>query len=102
MPKESSWFGSYAISDDYNRNDEPEIVDMKNQPLYKEDWIGLRTLDEAGKVYTLVCEGEHMVLSDECWRPIVKKWVGTVNMDVTEDIQIEPVLDISPLLLQDW
>jgi palmitoyl-protein thioesterase len=33
---------------------------MKDTPLYTEDWIGLRTLNEAGKVAVLDCPGDHM------------------------------------------
>ena len=40
----SSWFGAYAIG---SLN---EIVEMKQQPIYTEDWIGLQTLDKANKL----------------------------------------------------
>ena len=74
VPKESSWFGSYAPPED----DEVEktIIPMRLQPLYKEDRIGLRTLDERGGVVLKACAGEHMELSTSCWRPLVRKYVG--------------------------
>jgi len=75
VPKESSWFGSRSIPDP-DDEDEPEMLTMKQQPLYKGDWIGLRSLDEAGKVFLESCPGEHMQLPVECWEWIVKKWVG--------------------------
>lgn len=103
VPKESSWFGSYAIpTDDDRNNDVPDIIDMRDHPLYQEDWIGLRTLDEEGKLFELVCEGEHMVLKDECWRPIVKKWCGQVDIDIPDPKSQSNVLEMPPLLLQDW
>lgn len=52
------------------------IVPMRLQPLYVEDWIGLRTLDERGSVHLETCEGEHMEVTRECWEPLVKKYVG--------------------------
>jgi len=75
VPKESSWFGSWSITDP-EEDDEPEMLTMKQQPLYKEDWIGLKSLDEAGKVFLESCPGEHMQLPTECWEWIIRKWVG--------------------------
>ncbi|OJT12747.1 Palmitoyl-protein thioesterase 1 [Trametes pubescens] len=80
VPKESAWFGSYDAPKNASAGLEEEktIVPMRLQPLYKNDWIGLRTLDERGGVVLETCEGEHMHLSDECWRPLVQRFVGEV------------------------
>ena len=95
MPKESAWFGSYApttlpdIKEDDARSyafnleqerkssDEKVIVPMREQPLYVEDWIGLRALDESGRVVFVSCDAEHMRLATECWRPLVEQYVGS-------------------------
>lgn len=93
MPKESSWFGSYPPEDDDDDDalrtffdlehegggEKKPIVPMRKQPLYVEDWIGLRTLDESGRVALVSCEGEHMELSTECWQPLVKRYVGSLS-----------------------
>ena len=76
VPKESSWFGAYAVPEDDEDALEKTIVPMRMQPLYREDWIGLRTLDERGAVVLETCDGEHMVLTDECWQPLVRRFVG--------------------------
>ncbi|PCH43918.1 palmitoyl-protein thioesterase [Wolfiporia cocos MD-104 SS10] len=86
VPKESSWFGSYAVP-------EPEpasasaaaktIVPMRLQPLYLGDWIGLRTLDERGAVVLETCPGEHMQLSNDCWQPLARRFVGGLVDDAT-------------------
>jgi palmitoyl-protein thioesterase len=81
IPKESAWFGSYAIPDDEEGCEEEEeesktIVPMREQPLYTEDWIGLRTLDESGRVVLESCESEHMHILPECLKPLLKKYVG--------------------------
>ncbi|KAI0743399.1 alpha/beta-hydrolase [Daedaleopsis nitida] len=77
VPKETAWFGSFAPEeDDIMGNDEKTIVPMRLQPLYTHDWIGLRTLDESGRVMLETCEGRHMEISDACWQPLVKKYVG--------------------------
>ncbi len=35
-------------------------VDMKDTDLYKEDWIGLRALDESGRLVLGSVPGQHM------------------------------------------
>ncbi|KZP00184.1 alpha/beta-hydrolase [Calocera viscosa TUFC12733] len=69
-PPVSSHFGSRPPE-----NDTAEIP-MREQELYREDWIGLRKLDERGGVFMLMCEGHHMQLEKECWEPIVLRWTG--------------------------
>ncbi|KAH9945688.1 alpha/beta-hydrolase [Amylocystis lapponica] len=76
VPKETGWFGSWAASEGRGAQGERTIVPMRQQPLYTEDWIGLRTLDERGGVVLATCEGEHMQLTNECWQPLVVKYVG--------------------------
>lgn len=83
VPKESAWFGSYAPPPPEDtegveeEEEEEKIVPMREQPLYKEDWIGLRALDEHGRVVLESCDSEHMHLSTECWKPLVEKYVGS-------------------------
>ncbi|KAF8671770.1 Alpha beta-hydrolase [Rhizoctonia solani] len=78
VPKESGWFGSYRpvnLSEPDAMGDE-DMVSMHQQPIYKDDRIGLRTLDEAGKIHFTTCEGPHMRISDDCWKPLVLKFCG--------------------------
>jgi len=86
VPKESAWFGSEAMPDDsspiYTPSDQqplstPEktIIPMRLQPLYIEDWIGLRELDERGGVLFESCVGEHMQMSD-CWEDLIVRYTG--------------------------
>lgn len=79
VPKESSWFGSYAPADEDDARwpwEDKPIIPMRLQPIYLDDRIGLKTLDERGDVVLESCEGEHMQLTQDCWQPIVKKFVG--------------------------
>jgi palmitoyl-protein thioesterase len=82
VPKESAWFGSEAGAEP--DRDEQEIfepsktlIPMRLQPLYKEDWIGLRALDKRGGVVFEACVGEHMELGG-CWESLIRQYVGTV------------------------
>ncbi|KAL0579738.1 hypothetical protein V5O48_002232 [Marasmius crinis-equi] len=103
VPKESGWFGSEVIQDEFHvfreeevtyegealngqerigeglkkseKVDDRIIIPMQMQPLYTEDWIGLRKLDERGGVSFDVCEGTHMNIGD-CWERLVRTWIG--------------------------
>ena len=77
VPKESGWFGSYSppIEDGTNAEDLP-IIPMREHPVYTEDWIGLKELDERGSIVEIVCEGPHMHISQECWVPLVERFTG--------------------------
>lgn len=81
VPKESAWFGSEAVDEFASRDQQvfgeadKTIVPMRLQPLYQEDWIGLRKLDERGGVVFDACVGEHMQMGD-CWQELVRKYVG--------------------------
>ncbi|KAL3598666.1 hypothetical protein D5086_006584 [Populus alba] len=57
IPKETSWFGYYP-----DGAFKP-IVPTKETKLYTEDWIGLRTLDEAGRVHFVNVSGGHLGIS---------------------------------------
>lgn len=60
QPRESSWFGWYKPGQD------KEVMDWKQTALYTEDWIGLKTLDEAGKVALLDIPGaDHLQFSKD-------------------------------------
>jgi len=54
VPKESEWFGFFAD------NNSSAVVNLEETPLYKEDWIGLKTLDKAGKLHYLAVDGQHL------------------------------------------
>ncbi|XP_021666500.2 uncharacterized protein LOC110654720 isoform X2 [Hevea brasiliensis] len=57
IPKETSWFGYYpdgAFT---------PVLPAQETKLYTEDWIGLKTLDEAGKVKFVNVSGNHLDIS---------------------------------------
>jgi palmitoyl-protein thioesterase len=75
VPKESSWFGSYAPSDE-SFPGEKTVIPMRMQDLYVHDTIGLKGLDKKGGVVLKTCDGVHMQLADDCWKPLVEEFVG--------------------------
>jgi palmitoyl-protein thioesterase len=99
VPKESAWFGSFAVPDgddgddlDYDRQfsadqmplksrttaDDDDIIPMREHPLYTEDWIGLRKLDERGGVVFESCDSEHMRIS-VCWEDLIRNYTGSLE-----------------------
>ncbi|BBG97309.1 alpha/beta-Hydrolases superfamily protein [Prunus dulcis] len=65
IPKETSWFGYFP-----DGAFDP-ILPAQETKLYTEDWIGLKTLDEAGKVKFIKVSGGHLHIS----RSDMKKYV---------------------------
>ncbi|KAG0372528.1 hypothetical protein BGX24_000138 [Mortierella sp. AD032] len=56
-PKETAWFGFLDENGD--------SVELEEQEQYKQDWLGLKTMDQDGKLIFEVMEGEHMQFSLE-------------------------------------
>ncbi|XP_010439996.1 PREDICTED: palmitoyl-protein thioesterase 1-like [Camelina sativa] len=58
-PKETAWFGYYQDGG------LDTLLSTQQTKLYKEDWIGLKALDIAGKVKFESVLGDHLDISDE-------------------------------------
>ncbi|KAK9202574.1 hypothetical protein WN944_017785 [Citrus x changshan-huyou] len=65
VPKETSWFGYYPDGSF------DTLLPAQQTQLYTEDWIGLKTLDEAGKVKFINVTGSHLEIS----RSDMKKYI---------------------------
>ena len=57
-PRESSHFDFYVPGSDF------EILPMRESAIYLEDWIGLKTLDESGRLVFLEEEAGHVDSDD--------------------------------------
>lgn len=85
VPKESAWFGAQELEQDAREpdaqqpfsksNTDHRILPMRLQPIYLENWIGLRELDERGGIVFETCKGERMQMGD-CWEDLVHEFVG--------------------------
>ncbi|XP_024026854.1 palmitoyl-protein thioesterase 1 [Morus notabilis] len=78
IPKETSWFGYYPDGA-YN-----PILPPQQTKLYIEDWIGLKALDEAGRVKYIAVPGNHLGIS----KSDMKKHVVPYLVDSTENGKI--------------
>ncbi|XP_072957264.1 uncharacterized protein [Typha angustifolia] len=59
IPKETAWFGYYpdgAFT---------PVLPPQQTALYMEDWIGLKALDDAGRVQFVSVKGGHLRISDD-------------------------------------
>jgi palmitoyl-protein thioesterase len=54
VPRESAHFGFYNGT---------ALLALADTELYREDWIGLRALDEGGRLHLEHCPGAHMQFS---------------------------------------
>lgn len=70
VPIESEWFGFYLPGQD------EVVVPMNETQLYNEDWIGLKAMDEAGKLHFLSVDGDHLQFDTEWFlKEIVDNYV---------------------------
>ncbi|KAJ9173343.1 hypothetical protein P3X46_016493 [Hevea brasiliensis] len=58
IPKETSWFGYYPYGSFKT------VLPAEQTKLYSEDWIGLKALDEAGRVHFVNVSGGHLGISE--------------------------------------
>ncbi|XP_059636048.1 uncharacterized protein LOC132278264 [Cornus florida] len=77
VPKETSWFGFYPEGPGWANS---TVLPANETMLYKENWIGLKTLVEAGKVQFVNVSGRHVEISDS---DIIKYIVPYLNGSVT-------------------
>ncbi|KAF2488946.1 palmitoyl-protein thioesterase precursor [Lophium mytilinum] len=73
IPKSSGWFAQVT-------NLTSGVVEpLRNRTIYKEDWIGLKKLDEKGGLVFKETEGGHMQLTDEVLTDVFKTYYGPVH-----------------------
>ncbi|XP_061378239.1 palmitoyl-protein thioesterase 1 [Danaus plexippus] len=59
QPRETEWFGFYEVGQ------AKKLVTLQETDLYKQDRLGLKTMDEAGKLVFLSQPGDHLKFSQE-------------------------------------
>ncbi|KAF2802937.1 palmitoyl-protein thioesterase precursor [Mytilinidion resinicola] len=73
IPKASGWFAQVT-------NLTSGVVEpLRNRTIYKEDWIGLKKLDEKGGLVFKETEGGHMQLTDKVLIDVFKTYYGPVH-----------------------
>lgn len=67
VPRQSGWFS------EYNRTSSQETK-LRNRTMYKEDWLGLKWLDEQDRLVFETTPGQHMHLSDKVLKEAFEKY----------------------------
>lgn len=67
VPKESGWF------EEVNGT---QRVSLRERELYKQDWLGLKSLDEQGGLRFRSITGEHMQISEEVLNETMSEFLG--------------------------
>lgn len=75
IPKESGWFAEVELDKDNNKRN---VTKLQDRAIYKEDWLGLRTLDEKGALAFDTVKGGHMQLKDKDLKRLFKQYLGPV------------------------
>ncbi|KAI4354708.1 hypothetical protein L6164_003553 [Bauhinia variegata] len=78
IPKETSWFGYYP-----DGTFDP-VLPVQETKLYTEDWIGLKTLDEAGKVKFVNVSGNHLQISNNDLKKYVVPYLKGQTSTITQ------------------
>ncbi|XP_029161583.1 palmitoyl-protein thioesterase 1 [Nylanderia fulva] len=69
-PTESEWFGFYKLGQ------AKEIQKLQESELYQQDWLGLRAMEEAGKIQFLSLPGDHLQFTFSWFvENIIKKYL---------------------------
>jgi palmitoyl-protein thioesterase len=72
IPKESAWFAEVNTTNG-------EVTPLRERDLYKEDWLGLRALDDQGKLDFLTVPGQHMQLTEEVLTKVFQEYFAPVH-----------------------
>ena len=82
-----------------------DALPLEDLPLYQDDFIGLRSINERGDLVRGVCRGVHMEIGKKCWQRVVsflgergervvtqEDWDLSDEVEETETIKLEPDL----------
>ncbi|KAI9841531.1 MAG: hypothetical protein M1837_000632 [Sclerophora amabilis] len=89
VPKESAWFAEVNSTT-------KEVTELRDREIYKEDWLGLKAIDERGGLHFEEVEGGHMNLSEELLLDAFEKYFtaesDTLLNFVAADYKLQEVL----------
>ncbi|KAI9718615.1 MAG: hypothetical protein M1812_004066 [Candelaria pacifica] len=77
VPKETGWFSEVNSTT-------KEVTKLQDRSIYKEDWLGLRHLDERNKLEFRTTPGEHMRLDRESLTEAFKQYFGPSKLKRSE------------------
>lgn len=81
VPKESAWFAEVNKTSG-------EVTALRERLLYQEDWLGLRALDEQGKLDFETIPGPHMQLTEDVLTDVFTEYFAPV--EISDDVAVLP------------
>jgi palmitoyl-protein thioesterase len=72
VPKESALFAEVNATDG-------TVTPLQERRIYKEDWLGLKKLDDQGKLHFKSAPGQHMQLTEELLKKTFKEYFGPIQ-----------------------
>ncbi|KAJ5153488.1 uncharacterized protein N7482_009966 [Penicillium canariense] len=72
IPKESALFAEVNATDG-------TVTPLQERKIYKEDWLGLKKLDNQGKLQFKSAPGQHMHLSEGLLKKTLKEYFGPIE-----------------------
>jgi palmitoyl-protein thioesterase len=70
IPKETGWFAEVNGTD---------ITELRDREIYKEDWLGLKSLDKKGALIFETTPGNHMSITDKLLEDVFKNNYGPIG-----------------------
>jgi palmitoyl-protein thioesterase len=80
IPKETGWFAEVNGTD---------VTGLREREIYKEDWLGLKTLDKKGALKFETTEGGHMSLSEKLLEKVFKENYGPFGKSFESTVDSE-------------
>ena len=77
-PKETSWFAEVNATSE-------EVTLLKDRPIYKEDWLGLKALDEKDGLVFETLKGDHLQISRKELKGVMKTYFGPTKDDARRE-----------------
>ncbi|KAK9323364.1 Alpha/Beta hydrolase protein [Lipomyces orientalis] len=82
VPKESAWLAEVDI-------EMGVVTPLEDRKMYTEDWLGLKVLEDSGRLHFRTIEGRHMRITDETITEVARKYLGTEALHPTEEESTE-------------
>lgn len=70
VPKESAFFGEVNATSE-------TVVRLQDREIYRQDWLGLKRLDEQGRLDFKIAPGGHMQLEEEVLKDAFRTYFQT-------------------------
>ncbi|KAK9249007.1 Alpha/Beta hydrolase protein [Lipomyces tetrasporus] len=78
VPKESAWLAEVDLKMGV-------VTPLEDRKMYTEDWLGLKVLEDSGRLHFSTIEGRHMRITSETMTEVARKYLGTEVLPPTEE-----------------